>query len=69
MMIVGASVCHNKDNFSKKIGKNIADERREKSPRYVGFIDLDPNISFGKRIVSSIHAWFDSNWESLIKNP
>lgn len=69
MMVVGISICHNKDRFSKRLGKKISDERRENSPHYVGFVNLDPSVSFGRRIVGSIHAWLDSNWESLIKNP
>lgn len=69
MMVVGVSVCHNKDNFSKKIGRNIADKRRQESPHYVGFVNLDPSVSFGRRIVGSIHNWFNASWDSLIKNP
>jgi len=68
-MIVGISFCHNKDRFSRDMGRSIADGRREKAPLYVCFANLDANTSFGKRIVESIHRWFDSNWKSLIQEP
>ena len=66
MMVVGIAFCHDKDSFSKDIGRTIADGRRIKSPIYVGFENLNPLESFGKRIVGSIHRWFDSSWKNLI---
>ncbi len=66
MMVVGIAFCHDKDPFSKEIGRKIADGRREKSPLYVGFDGLNPSDSFGKRIVNSIHNWFSTSWKSLL---
>lgn len=69
MMVVGVAICHDKDNFSKEMGRQIADGRRVKSPYYVAFTGLDPASSFGKRIVSSIHGWFRSEWKKIIQEP
>lgn len=66
MLVVGVAICHDKDPFSRDVGRRIADGRREKSPIYVGFQDLSPTSSFGRRIVDSIHRWFDSSWKSLL---
>jgi hypothetical protein len=69
MMVVGVALCHDKDNFSKVMGRQIADGRRLKSPHYVAFTELDTSVSFGKRIVSSIHSWFSSEWKNLVQDP
>lgn len=67
MMVVGVAFCHNKDPFSKEFGRKVADGRREKSPFYVGFAEMDINEQFGKRIVGSIHSWVNSSWKEIIK--
>jgi hypothetical protein len=69
LMMVGVAICHEKDIFSKDFGRRIAEGRMKKSPHYVAFANLDTSLSFGKRIVNSIHSWFDSSWKSLLQDP
>jgi hypothetical protein len=68
LIAVGVSFCHNKDSFSKKFGRKVADGRRLKSPYYVGFSDLDPSSSFGNRIVDSLNRWVESSWKEIIRD-
>lgn len=66
LLEAGFSVCHKKDQFSKEIGRKIAEGRMSKKPTFVAFANQDLSLSFGKRIVSSIHSYIEKNIAEII---
>lgn len=69
LLEAGFSICHKKDQFSKEIGRKIAEGRMQKKPTFVAFANQDPNLSFGRRIVGSIHSYIEKNIAEIISQP